>query len=303
MEERKGFWTCMKEDNAVCVWISRASKHLIPNVGTILVVALMLFAYRAWAAPAGETPPPVEPAMSPAVIAAAPAANAAPGVISYQGTLTDATGKPVTGNIGMTFRLYTAPTGGAALWTEARTGANAVPVSNGLFNVLLGSLTPIPASVWNNAHVYLGVQVAGDTEMSPREVVSAVGAAMSVQGEQPYYFHGAFATPTQWMADLIYNQNYANFCQAIGKTYTRADVLQHHYTEPGWDSEWSGRGNGFFYHDWYYIGLRYHETDVHVYGNGDPAHPYNVWQYKSGNGCCVASHNWTMEVSVIIWCK
>lgn len=110
----------------------------------------------------------------------APATNAAPGVISYQGTLTDAAGKPVTGNVDITFRLFAAPTGGTALWTEAHTGANAVPVSNGLFNVLLGSLTPIPASVWSNANVYLGVRVAGDTEMSPREIIGAVPVAMAV---------------------------------------------------------------------------------------------------------------------------
>lgn len=282
---------------------SNAMRHFVPNAGTLIVVALMLFAYRAWAAPVAETPPPVTPGMATAITAAAPAADAAPGVISYQGTLTDGVGNPISGNVDMTFRLYDAPSGGTPLWTETRTGANAVPVSNGLFNVLLGSLTPIPSSVWNAVDVYLGVEVTGDTEMQPREVVSAVGTAMSVQGEQPYYFHGAFATPTQWMADLIFNQNYANFCQAIGKTYTRADVLQHHYTEPIWDPEWPGRGNGFFYQDWYYIGLRYHETDVHVYGNGNPEDPYNVWQYKSGNGCCVYSHNWTMEISVIIWCK
>ncbi len=46
--------------------------------------------------------------------------------------------------------------------------------------MLLGSLTPIPASVWNNANVYLGVQVAGDTEMLPREIIGAVPVAYSV---------------------------------------------------------------------------------------------------------------------------
>jgi hypothetical protein len=88
--------------------------------------------------------------------------------------LNDAAGQPINGSTNITFRLYSAPTGGTALWTEAHTSANAVPVSNGLFNVLLGSLTPIPASVWSNANVYLGVQVGGDAEMTPREEVNAV---------------------------------------------------------------------------------------------------------------------------------
>ena len=147
--------------------------QILLNVGTLLAVAVMLFAYNAWAAPS-----PMD--MMPSQALGAPASHAVPGAISYQGTLTDASGKPITGNVNITFRLYAVPTGGAALWTEARTGANAVPVSNGLFNVLLGSLTPIPASVWNNANVYLGVQVAGDTEMTPREVINMVPFAMSV---------------------------------------------------------------------------------------------------------------------------
>ena len=68
-------------------------------------------------------------------------------------------------------------TGGTALWTEAHTGGNAVPVDAGLFNVLLGSLTPIPSSVWDNDTLYLGVQVSNDAEMMPREVVGAVPVA------------------------------------------------------------------------------------------------------------------------------
>ncbi len=266
--------------------LSRYTRYFIPNIGTLVLIALMLFVYRVSAAPGS---PPT-------------ALDATPGTISYQGMLNDAAGQPINGSAGMTFRLYDTPTGAtsAALWTEAHTGANTVPVSNGLFNVLLGSLDPIPASVWSNAAVYLGVQVGGDTEMTPREIVSPVGAAMSVIGEQPYYFTGAFATPTEWMADVIFNGNYARFCQAIGRTYSRADELQAHYTEPNLER---GRGNGFFYQDWYYVGTRYALTDTHVYGNGNVDDPMNVWQYKGGNTCCVWKQAWTLERSAIIWCK
>lgn len=141
---------------------SKLLRHFVPNLGTVLTVALLLFAYRAWAAPAAEpTPPPTPPlAVSTALTATAmlPAGATVgavtPGVISYQGTLLNTTGQPLNGTLNMTFRLYAAPTGGTALWTEAHTGANAVPVSNGLFNVLLGSLTPIPTEVWSNAALY-----------------------------------------------------------------------------------------------------------------------------------------------------
>lgn len=139
-------------------------RQLVPNLGTVLVVAAMLFAYRAWAAP--EIAP------------AGP--NVTPGLLSYQGYLTGANGSPLNGNVNVTFRLYNVPSGGTALWTEAHTGGNAVPVSNGLFNVLLGSLTPIPSSVWNNSAVYLGVKVGSDPEMTPRELVGAVPVSVSV---------------------------------------------------------------------------------------------------------------------------
>ena len=43
----------------------------------------------------------------------------------------------------MSLRLYAASTGGTPLWTEQWTGSNGVKVSDGLFNVMLGSLTPI----------------------------------------------------------------------------------------------------------------------------------------------------------------
>ena len=64
-------------------------------------------------------------------------------VVNYQGRLTDASGNPLTGTYSMTFALYTTATGGTPFWQEQRAGASAVPVTNGLFSVYLGSITPI----------------------------------------------------------------------------------------------------------------------------------------------------------------
>jgi hypothetical protein len=133
-------------------------RQLIPNAGTIVVVTLMLLAQRAWAGPTAQ--------------------GVTPGVMSYQGYLTDAVGQPMS-PVNMTFRLYAQPSGGTALWTEAHTGSNAVPVTNGLFNVLLGSLNPIPSTVWSYDELYLGVQVGSDPEMTPREQVGRVPYAMA----------------------------------------------------------------------------------------------------------------------------
>ncbi len=145
--------------------LKRLLPNLLPNAGTVVVVIFILFTYTAWAAPS-----PLPSAQS-----------ALPAIISYQGTLTNVAGQPISGNTALTFRLYAAPSGGSALWTEAHTGGNAVPVSNGLFNVNLGSLTPIPSAIWKNNPLYLGIQVNSDPEMTPREQLGAVPYAMVAQ--------------------------------------------------------------------------------------------------------------------------
>ncbi len=148
---------------------SHLRQYLIPNAGTLVLMALMLFAYSAWAAPASRNP------------AAMPASAASTGVIPFQGALTDPDGSPLTGDEDMTFRLYNLSSGGTALWTEAHTGTNAVPVEAGLFQVMLGGLIPIPASVWDNDVVYLGVQVGDDPEMTPRELVGKLPASITAE--------------------------------------------------------------------------------------------------------------------------
>jgi hypothetical protein len=93
--------------------------------------------------------------------------------ISYQGRLTNASGQPLTAKLPMVFSLYAAPTGGTPVWSESRTETNTVPVTSGLFNVLLGSVTPINISLLNR-DLWLGIAVNGDPEMTPREKLASV---------------------------------------------------------------------------------------------------------------------------------
>jgi len=98
--------------------------------------------------------------------------------INYQGKLASyATGQAVAdGDYDMEFKLYTAPTGGTLLWTETRTGGDQVTVTNGLFSIMLGSVTSL-ASVNFNQSLYLSVNIEGDGEMTPRKELGAVPAA------------------------------------------------------------------------------------------------------------------------------
>lgn len=89
--------------------------------------------------------------------------------IPYQGRLADASGNPLTNTYPMIFRLYSSGTNGVPLWEENWNGPNSVQVSDGLFNVMLGSLTPIPENViTTNEMLWLGITVGTDDEMTPR---------------------------------------------------------------------------------------------------------------------------------------
>jgi hypothetical protein len=103
------------------------------------------------------------------------AATASTASIPYQGRLADKNGAPLTQTVNMIFRLYTAAGGGSPLWEEQWTGSNSVQMSDGLFNVMLGSLTPIPQSViTGNSNLFLGFTVGTDSEMSQRVQLGSV---------------------------------------------------------------------------------------------------------------------------------
>ena len=101
-----------------------------------------------------------------------------PGEISYQGRLTDnarPVPSPVDGVLPMEFGIYGSPFGNDILWEESW---DAVPVDNGIFNVMLGSNgSPLPSSLFaNHSELYLEVEVDGDT-LAPRQRIGSVGYA------------------------------------------------------------------------------------------------------------------------------
>jgi|GEM_PF-2668061 len=138
---------------------------LLPNGGTLLLIALLLLTQNVWAG------------VSLRSLAAANAASTQ--VIAYQGRLTDTSENPLTGTLDMRFRLYSAASGGLSLWEEAWLDASAVEVNGGLFHVMLGSLTPIPQSVISgNSSLFLGMTVNTDAEMTPRVQLGSVPFAV-----------------------------------------------------------------------------------------------------------------------------
>ncbi len=108
-----------------------------------------------------------------AVLALASLAVAAvPQMINYQGRLTDSAGDTLSGTYSMEFAIYDDSTGGTARWSEVHPS---VTVTAGTFSVILGTAEPIDDSVFVDPTRWLGIQVGGDPELTPRTRLVSVG--------------------------------------------------------------------------------------------------------------------------------
>ena len=143
--------------------VRRLIRWLTPNGGTLLLIALLIATQGVWA----------RNLQSPA----APGPSAT--TVNYQGRLADSGGTPINSSRAMTFAIYDAATGGNLIWGPETHAA--IPVSNGLFSVGLGSVLSIPTTTWNGDR-YLEITVGGET-LSPRELIRSVpiaGLALTV---------------------------------------------------------------------------------------------------------------------------
>src|SRR4051794_29797252 len=93
-----------------------------------------------------------------------------PRLISYQGVLTDNAGSPVPdGNRTIVLKIYDSPSSSIPLYTEMQT----VPVARGVFNLSIGSATPIPVSLKFDRPYYLGISLENNPEFSPRTAITS----------------------------------------------------------------------------------------------------------------------------------
>lgn len=106
----------------------------------------------------------------------AASASAAPVAhrVNVQGTMVTAGGQPVSGPLDVTFRVFSAASGGTALYTTTKNG---LAVTDGVFDVLLEGLpTGIAAT---NAELWLEATVAGTT--LPRQRLEPVVLALQAE--------------------------------------------------------------------------------------------------------------------------
>jgi hypothetical protein len=93
-----------------------------------------------------------------------------PHTFSYQGILIDNSKQPVTGNHHLIIKLYDSPFEGRELHSETFTAQ----IDNGVFNVVIGSQTPLQSSVAFDKQYWLGVTIDNGAELSPRTALTSV---------------------------------------------------------------------------------------------------------------------------------
>jgi len=102
-------------------------------------------------------------------------AFAVPMNISYQGFLLDKNGSPINGDVTITFNLYATDDDNQSLWNETH---REVKVTDGIFNVILGTESAFTNDLFDNNDLYLGISIDGSAEMSPRRQLTSTAFSM-----------------------------------------------------------------------------------------------------------------------------
>jgi len=121
------------------------------------------------------------------------AAAQVPQKLNYQGFLTNSTSQPldVPAGVPMTFALFDVLTSGAALYSESQS----VAVNKGVFNVVIGSVTPLTLSF--DVPYFLEVTVNGET-LTPRQPLASSAYALRsgcIPGDRVTCYDAATGTP------------------------------------------------------------------------------------------------------------
>ncbi len=139
----------------------------IPTYTCALAILLSIFSFS-FRAGAQVTETSLQPSATGAIL---------PNLVRFNGRAADASGKPLSGLVGITFALYEQETGGPALWLETQ---NVQLDANGRYSVLLGASNPngLPNDVFSSGQArWVGVQVSGQAEQ-PRVMLLTVPYAM-----------------------------------------------------------------------------------------------------------------------------
>jgi len=143
---------------------------------------------------------------------------AAPDLINYQGMIKTSAGVPLAGTVTLQFSLYNAPSDGTMVWGEVQ---NTVQVTNGIYNVLLGSGTllpgspPLTANLFSTANLWLQVTVGGEP-LTPRQQLTSVPFALKASNaDNATLLNGQLASAFGSAADLLATQTNITSLQTL----------------------------------------------------------------------------------------
>ena len=156
------------------------------------------------------------------------ASAAIPHLMNFQGKATDKVGAPLNGTYNLTFRIYNSETDGTSKWSETQTN---ISISNGIFQVQLGSVTPL--SLPFDESYWISIEINTDGEMYPRTRLASVGYAYTAEYSNntgiPTGVIMAWATdtpPDGWLVcdgRAVSRATYGRLFNIIGSTYGAGD--------------------------------------------------------------------------------
>lgn len=165
------------------------------------------------------------------VLLAASVSADVPHQISYQGRLTDNHGDPVNGAVDIIFAIYADSSTSSMLWKENHKG---VTVENGLFNVMLGSISALAPSVFDGSTRFLQVTVDGEAFDDLTLITSVAHAYRSAVSDTAQYAYSAGgATEGLWQREGTHYVGLDNSNDSVGlgtlfpaaKLHVEGDIL------------------------------------------------------------------------------
>ncbi len=138
--------------------------------------------------------------------AALVSASDVPRLLSYQGTLTNGSGTPLSNaTVTVQFTIYDDMNGGNVKWTEAQ---SVTTDASGLFAVLLGSSTPVPDTAFSGVSRWLSVRVGADPEMNPRmRIVSTAYAYQALRADTAQFALGVAGSHWLVVDSILYTDH------------------------------------------------------------------------------------------------
>jgi len=138
-----------------------------------------------------------------------------PSLVPVQGVLTYSAGVPLDGDFQVVFSIYSAESGGEALWSSDRT----VAVANGLFAVFLGEIQALDLDMFRqHGELWLGITVGGDDEMQRIRLGTAPYAAYARYAGVPPGMIAMFSTscPAGWSYLATFEGRFVRGSNAYG---------------------------------------------------------------------------------------